>query len=644
MSVRLRIAITVVVAITLGLTAALMAMNVAYESNLRIEAKAAVLHAEKALDTIQSGDAAVLGAVAGSIAVREDVAQALADEDREHLLDLAGPVLEQVRDEYGVTRLNFIAPDGRVVVRVHDPDRRGDLLSRGTIEKAQETGEPASGLEAGTTAFALRHIRPIKLDGTLVGFVEASREIDEHLTLIREHTGDQYALVLLKSSVDAEAWADMRTRQGLRNNWDDHHDVVVASLADPDEHSSEWTKSLIARIDEGADWGDDLLSVEGEGDAVTALGGFPVKDVRGDKLGVMLVNHDLTPVAKQMRQMQYRVTVAALTTAAVLSVLIIVMVNLLVLKTLDRIRGTMSDTLSRLGVAAPLRSADTTKRVDEFTAFEEQLGYCRDNLEELVENRTADLRHTNLELTRASEAKSRLMANMSHELRTPLNSIIGYTGVVLQGFAGPLTAEQRLQLGFVARSGKQLLALIDDILDLSRIEAGRVSLEVSTFTADELIAEVVADSALHAERRGLALEVGERLLGVELETDHGRLAQVLRNLVDNAVKYTPEGSVTVSAHLVSAGHVRFSVADTGVGIRPEHQERVFRAFTQTEEAGSIRVGGTGLGLSISRLIIRALGGTIYVTSVPDEGATFSFVVPQVLKIDAEESQSDDAAG
>jgi GAF domain-containing protein len=230
------------------------------------------------------------------------------------------------------------------------------------------------------------------------------------------------------------------------------------------------------------------------------------------------------------------------------------------------------------------------------------------------------------ELEVASRHKSQFLANMSHELRTPLNAILGYGEMMADGIYGELPATVRDVLGRVDASGRHLLGLINDVLDLSKIEAGQLTLGLADYSMEEIVGVVVASvEALAADKR-LALGVD---VAPDLPTGRGdqrRLMQVLLNLVGNAIKFTEEGGVGVRVR-VSDAAFEISVQDTGPGIAPADQERIFEEFQQADTATTRPKGGTGLGLAISRRIVAMHGGRLWVESVPGEGATFHVTVP-----------------
>ena len=231
-------------------------------------------------------------------------------------------------------------------------------------------------------------------------------------------------------------------------------------------------------------------------------------------------------------------------------------------------------------------------------------------------------------LRQADELKSRFLSNMSHEFRTPLNSIIALSHLLLVRSDGELTAEQEKQVNYIRQSATYLLEMVNDLLDLAKVEAGKLTVRPQRFTVANLF------SALRGMMRPLHTNADVSLIFDEpddlpsLYTDEGKVSQIMHNLIANALKFTERGSVHVTASLAPDGkNIRLAVADTGIGIAPENQERIFHEFGQLEHPIQQRVKGTGLGLPLSRKLAELLGGTLTVESQVGAGSTFLAHIP-----------------
>ena len=248
-------------------------------------------------------------------------------------------------------------------------------------------------------------------------------------------------------------------------------------------------------------------------------------------------------------------------------------------------------------------------------------------MERRIVERTAELAAAMEKAQAADRIKSAFLATMSHELRTPLNSIIGFTGILLQGLAGPLNEEQQKQLSMVQNSARHLLGLINDVLDISKIEAGELRLSISSFELKPTIEKVAKMVAPLAKKKGLELKF-DIADGVQsVMTDQRRLEQVILNLLSNAVKFTEKGEVVVSCQREGDFYV-LSVADTGIGIDPKGIDHIFMPFQQVDTGLTRKYEGTGLGLSISKKLIEKMGGTITVESQLGRGSTFIIRFPK----------------
>jgi signal transduction histidine kinase len=256
---------------------------------------------------------------------------------------------------------------------------------------------------------------------------------------------------------------------------------------------------------------------------------------------------------------------------------------------------------------------------------------------ELVGAAIARIRHAE-QLQEASRAKSTLLATVSHELRTPLSSIVGYIEMLEHGIFGELSEQVHEPLARMRYSSLALLRLTNDILDFSKMAAGHLTIDLEPVDLAAVIRDVVGTLQPQIQARGLVVTVAIAPNLPQIHGNSARLAQVVTNLLTNAIKFTERGSITVWA-MRDGERVRFSVADTGIGIAPEQQHILFEEFKQIKNEHTRRYGGTGLGLAISQQLMQLMGGTLAVKSAPGVGSTFYGEVPIFPKGLREKEQS-----
>ncbi|WP_369817137.1 sensor histidine kinase [Acidovorax sp. Leaf78] len=231
------------------------------------------------------------------------------------------------------------------------------------------------------------------------------------------------------------------------------------------------------------------------------------------------------------------------------------------------------------------------------------------------------------QLRHATQLKSRFLSYMSHEFRTPIGATLSIARLLLDHVDGPLTAEQERQVRFIQSTCEEFSVMVDDLLDLAKIEAGRLDVSPAWFEMMDLFAALRGMFKPLLDNDELNLVFEEPMGLPRLFTDDRKLSQILRNFVSNALKFTARGEVRVSATLESGNMVRFSVSDTGIGIAPEHLESLFNDFSQVNAPIQKRLRGTGLGLALSKQLAVLLGGYVSVHSVVGEGSVFSVIVP-----------------
>lgn len=272
------------------------------------------------------------------------------------------------------------------------------------------------------------------------------------------------------------------------------------------------------------------------------------------------------------------------------------------------------------------RTRELTAEIDTRKRAELELAKYRDHLEELVRERTAELAVAKEHAESTDRLKSAFLATMSHELRTPLNSIIGFTGILQQEMVGPLNAEQKKELGMVRNSSSHLLNLINDVLDISKIEAGQLTVASEPCDLRAAIEKVVQNMRILSEKKGLVLEADVKPEVGQITSDQRRVEQIILNLVSNAIKFTDSGSIRIECGRDGEEYI-ISISDTGIGIKRADLDQIFQPFFQIDSGIVRQREGTGLGLSICKKILDLLGGRIWVESEWGRGSTFSFALP-----------------
>jgi len=513
------------------------------------------------------------------------------------------------------------------------PDGYRQGMGQGAIGRAAETGETLRITDAKKSTVAYRVDDwlspsslsvPIKIGGLVIGVleVESSRinAFNANDQIALEVVADQIAIAYQNAELLTETRSRMKDLQML-------HDVSLAAASS--SHLQETLQAAAEALT--AEWKGthvalQLIDEENETLHMMASSGFPVDQVEGLDLALgegltgWVAQHGEPVLVSDVRQ-DPRYYGANPGTRSELCV---------PLSTGSRLLGTLNVESPEIGAFTvddqrllSTLASNLAMLIERARLFEEVEG-ARVELQQRAEA----LEHANARLKELDRLKSQFLANMSHELRTPLNSVIGFSEVLIDGLLGEMPPERKECVENIYASGEHLMALINDILDLSKIEAGRMELSLETFEVEELIQNVRKTVAPMIEEKSqiLTIEVAEGL--PPLNADRVRVRQVLLNLLSNAHKFTPTGNeITLSCRMADSATVLFSVDDTGVGIKPEDQELIFEEFRQADGTATREVEGTGLGLTISKRLIEMHGGTIWLESTYGEGTTFSFLLP-----------------
>ena len=649
-----------------------------------------------------------LGAATQVVAADKTTQKALREGDAASLLSTWKPVFENLKRDDHITHFYFFDPKRVCLLRVHKPEKRGDLINRFTAIEAERTGGPASGIELGPLGtFTLRVVRPVFDGETLAGYVELGKEIEDALSSLRPRLDTQVAVTIHKQRLNQQAWEEGMRLLGRDANWNRlaHSALIYASQGHLPDALARWADGLSGpHAHEGAS---QAIAFDGQTWQVSAV---PLQDASGAEVGDLLVMRDITATKAAFA----RLMAISGAGGGILLAFLLGFIYVLLRRTDARIHAQQAELreseelqhalLANLAVGVVVVDPETRaiEQVNEHTAVlfgapaERLVGQrchallCPDgkaacpvcDLGEPVANsegemlradggrlpilRTvkriqlngrekllecfvdisarkqaeAELRETNRNLAEATAranrmavkaelanmAKSEFLANMSHEIRTPMNGVIGMAGLLLET---ELTDEQRHYAETVNASGEALLALLNDILDLSKIEAGKLELECLDFNLRDLLDELAAAMALRFRKKGLELifdtapDVPALLRG-----DAGRVRQILTNLLGNAIKFTHAGEVALrvaaQSEAASEAILRFSVRDTGMGIPKDKIGLLFNKFSQVDTSTTRQFGGTGLGLAISKQLVEMMGGEIGVESEPGRGSTFWF--------------------
>lgn len=534
------------------------------------------------LETLLAEREKFLRAIAQTFTTTPWITQMLAQGDRQTLLQHYENLWESLRQEAGVDLFYLIDKNGRCVLRVHDPARYGDEVTDEIFLRARETGRMEAGVGLSLRGRpALRVSAPVWYQGQLVGYIEVASTLPNLLQELEEA-----GRVDLVATLDRE---NLRPEYGPwyqpQDPWvgDEFGSEVIFYASSqqllPEILAFQHGKSHTRLPKSGADW---------------EISRLPLRTSAGKDFGNLYV---FLNTAASQREFRLFIGLAL------------------------AVFGTVSVALvSSLYVTLRRTDQALLAQHEQLFAANQELAQQRVQAEELARKAEA-----------ATQAKSDFLAFMSHEIRNPLGGIIGLTSLLKES---PLPSDAAQITGLIEKSAQDLLSLINNVLDYSRLEAGRMELEAIEFSVAELLRDAAALFQPTAAKKGLEFQAQlDPALPTRVWGDPTRLRQVLHNLLGNACKFTHHGRITLVARLLpeasnrATAAVCFEVHDTGVGIPADKLSQIFEKYRQADQSTAREFGGSGLGLAISRELVQRMGGELRVESTAGEGSTFGFSIP-----------------
>ena len=512
-----------------------------------------------------------------------EIQNAWHNKSREDLLSVSSDWYKSINQNHRISHFYFHNLDQTNFLRVHAPHRFGDTIDRHTLHQAIETQQTSFGVEIGTFGhLVLRIVSPWVIDGELVGYIELGEETEHILEKSSATLDTNIVTVINKEALNKNEWISSMSNLTRNNFWDALPNHVLVD--------SQRTKDFVTNQHEILNFIKNGLTPHVVGEIMKEkndyffTGNFPIIDVSGKNVGAYVFFSNISEEIKHNQQRTMLLFLSGVTLAIVLFVFYYYYVG--------RIEHAQQDTLQQL-----------QQEVIRRTQIQSELITAKEFAEQ------------------ASQAKSEFLSAMSHELRTPMNAVLGFSQLLEHDSNNNLTEDQQDSISQIKESGKHLLSLINNVLDLAKIESGHSEVNIGTVNGNELLEVTASFIKIMAKERNISIHNTTEKNEFNLKADQNKLKQVLFNFASNAVKYNDEGGVITLSCTKINDHIRLSVSDNGEGVPETSLHELFEPFNRLNKASSA-IQGTGIGLTICNDLVALMNGKIGVFNNPDKGLTF----------------------